>query len=98
MPSAGSLKVTIRVPIPKLSILPGESTSFAVFVMMMDENMRETPIRMFVHRVTAAELEDSVQSLKLDVHPGTYTVSFAIADSYSSQTSYLQREVTVPAN
>ena len=98
LPSVGSLKVTIRVPIPKLSILPGESTSFAVFVMMMDENMRETPIRMFVHRVTAAELEDSVQSLKLDVHPGTYTVSFAIADSYSSQTSYLQREVTVPAN
>src|SRR5437870_4860548 len=46
LPSFGSLKVTIRVPIPKLSILPGESTSFAVFVTMMDENMRETPIRM----------------------------------------------------
>lgn len=63
---------------------------------MIDANMRETAVRMFVHRVKAHEWNESVQSLALHVPPGRYTVSFAIADAYSWQASFLQREITVP--
>jgi len=97
-PSPGSFRATVRVPLPKLSIMPGEQTSFTVLVAMLDKDMRETPVRMFLHRVAPSESQDSVQSLTLNAAPGTYIVSFAIADSYSSQVSYFQQEVTIPPN
>ena len=96
--SQSGLKATITIPIVKLSIFPGQQgtdTSVAVFVAMMDANMRETPVRMFVHRVKPNGLNESVQSLTLNVEPGTYTVSLAVVDAYSWQASYVQREVTI---
>jgi len=94
------LKATIRVPLAKLSILPGRDraeTSFALFLAMMDQDMRETPVRMFVHRVVPSEFEESTQSVTFDIQPGTYVVSVAISDGYSLQASYLQREVMIPS-
>jgi VWFA-related protein len=96
--SESGLKATIRIPLAGLSILPdekGHGTSFAVFVAMLDENMRETPVRMFVHRVARSEFAESIQSLTFDLQPGTYAVSFGVVDSFSWQASYLQREVTI---
>jgi len=92
------LKATITIPTSKLSILPqdvGYGTSFSVFVAMMDEGLRETPVRMFVHRVSAAEVSESVQTLTLEVPPGSYTVSLAVADSYSSTVSYVQDDIRI---
>ena len=97
-PASGSVTATIRVPLQKLSIMPGEQTSFTVLVAMLDKEMRETAVRMFVHRVAPSESQDSVQSLTLNAPPGTYVVSFAVADSYSSQVSYFQQEVMIPGN
>ncbi len=94
------LKATIRVPLAKLSILPGRDraeTSFALFLAMMDQDMRETPVRMFVHRVVPSEFEESTQSVTFDIPPGTYVVSMAVTDGYSLQASYLQREVMIPS-
>jgi VWFA-related protein len=92
------LKATIRVPLAKLSILPGRDraeTSFALFLAMMDQDMRETPVRMFVHRVVPSEFEESTQSVTFDIQPGMYIVSMAVTDGYSLQASYLQREVSI---
>jgi VWFA-related protein len=91
------VKATIRVPTSKLSIYPGAQSSFVVFVAMLDEQMRETPVRMFVHRIGSAEIQESMQTLTLDVPPGTYTVSLAVSDSYSLQVSYMQQDLTVTA-
>jgi len=97
VPISSGVKATIHVPTPKLSILPGSQSSFAVFVAMIDDQMRETPVRMFVHRIGPTEVEDSMQTLTLEAPPGSYTVSMAISDSYSLQVSYVQQDVTIPA-
>ena len=92
------LKATITIPTAKLSILPqdvGYGASFSVFVAMMDDRLRETPVRMFVHRLSAAETSESVQTLTLEVPPGYYTVSLAVADSYSSTVSYVQDDIRI---
>jgi hypothetical protein len=62
---------------------------------MIDDKDRETPVRMFVRRVMPSDVAEAVQTMALEAAPGTYTVSFAISDGFSSETSYLQREVTV---
>jgi len=62
---------------------------------MMDQDMRETPVRMFVHRVVPSEFEESTQSVTFDIQPGMYIVSMAVTDGYSLQASYLQREVSI---
>ncbi len=97
VPVRSGVKATIRVPTAKLSILPGEQTSFSVFAAMLDGQMRETPVRMFVHRIGSTEIAESVQTLMLEAPPGRYTVSLAISDTYSLQVSYVQQDVTVPA-
>jgi VWFA-related protein len=97
-PVSSGVKTTIRVPTQKLSILPGEQISFSVFAAMLDEQMRETPVRMFVHRIGSTEIAESVQTLTLEAPPGRYTVSLAISDTYSLQVSYVQQVVTIPAN
>jgi VWFA-related protein len=92
------LKATITIPTSKLSILPqdiGYGASFSVFVAMMDDQLRETAVRMFVHKLSAAETNESVQTLTLEVPPGTYTVSLAVADSYSSTVSYVQDDIRI---
>ena len=94
-PDSSGVKTTIRVPTPNLSILPGEQSSFSVFAAMLDEQMHETPVRMFVHRIGSTEIAESVQTLTLKAPPGRYTVSLAICDSYSLQVSYVQKDVTV---
>ena len=96
-PTASGVKASIRVPTAKLSIFPGQQSAFTVFVSMLDEEMRETPVRMFVHRIGSTELQESVQFLTLNAVPGTYTVSMAISDSYSMQVSYVQQDVTILA-
>jgi VWFA-related protein len=96
VPVSSGVKATIRVPTAKLSILPGEQTSFSVFVAMLDDQMRETSVRMFVHRIGSTEIAESVQTLMVDAPPGRYTVSLAISDTYSMQVSYVQQDVTIP--
>ena len=98
MAMKSGLKATITIPTSKLSILPqdvGVGASFSVFVAMMDDGLRETPVRMFVHRITAAEVNESVQTLTLEVPPGNYTVSLAVADGYSSTVSYVQDDIRI---
>jgi len=98
-PLSGSepgLKVTVRVPWTDLSVVPGERKSFAVTVALIDHNDVETPPRMFLAKTGLEEAAESVHTVALRVPTGTYTVSIAITDAYSSQTSFLQRQVTVP--
>ena len=91
------LKATIRVPTAKLSIFPGQKSAFTVFVAMLDQDMNETPVRLFIHRIGPTEAEESTQILTLNAPPGTYTVSLAVSDSYSLQVSYVQQDVTIVA-
>jgi len=102
-PSGGSqpgLNAIIRVPISHLSVFADEQGRawFAVFVMMMDENTRETRLRMIQHKVMPSEAGEAVQRLSITTRPGKYVVSFAVVDGYSWQASYAQREVTIPPN
>jgi len=71
---------------------------FAVFVMMMDENTRQTRLRMIQHKVMPSEAAEAVQRLSITTRPGKYVVSFAVVDGYSWQATYAQREVTIPSN
>jgi hypothetical protein len=66
--------------------------------MMMDENTRETRLRMIQHKVMPSEAGEAVQRLSITTRPGKYVVSFAVVDGYSWQASYAQREVTIPPN
>lgn len=91
------VEVTIRVPTAKLSIFPGQQSAFSIFVAMLDEDMNETPVRMFVHRIGSTEMAESRQTLTLNVPPGKYTVSLALSDAYSLQVSYVQQDVTIVA-
>lgn len=102
-PSGGSqpgLSAIVRVPISHLSVFADEQGHawFAVFVMMMDENTRETRLRMIQHKVMPSEAGEAVQRLSITTRPGKYVVSFAVVDGYSWQASYAQREVTIPPN
>ena len=102
-PSGGSqpgLSAIVRVPISRLSVFAGEEGRawFAVFVMMMDENTRETRLRMIQHKVMPSEAAEAVQRLSITTRPGKYVVSFAVVDGYSWQATYAQREVTIPPN
>ena len=100
-PRGGSepgLSAIIRVPVSRLSIFADEQGSswFAVYVMMMGDNMRETPVRMIQHKILPSEEAEAVQRLSITADPGKYIVSFAVVDAYSSQAAYMQREVTIP--
>jgi len=98
-PLAGSesgLKLTVKVPWTDLSVAPGERKSFVVTVALIDQNNVETPPRMYIARSGLEESAESVHNMGLRVSPGTYTISVAITDAYSSQTSFLQRQVVVP--
>jgi hypothetical protein len=97
VPIDRGVKATILVPTAKLSIFPGQQSAFTVSVAMLDQDMNETPVRMFVHRIGSTELQESMQTLTLNAAPGTYTVSMGISDSYSLQISYVQQDVTIPA-
>jgi hypothetical protein len=99
-PLAGArsgVKAAIRLALDKLSVVPDEPTSFAVYVALLDDKMQEIPVRKFVHRVDPSEPPNSVYLLPVNIPPGKYTISFGISDTYSSQTSYFQREVAIPA-
>jgi VWFA-related protein len=102
-PSGGSqpgLSAIVRVPVSRLSVFADEQGRawFAVFVMMMDENTRETRLRMIQHKVMPSEAAEAVQRLSITTRPGKYVVSFAVVDGYSWQATYVQREVTIPPN
>ena len=88
--------VAVRVPLDALSIIPGregETSGFDVYVTMMDENMRESPMQMVRHVVLPSESPEAVQWIYLHAHPGKYKVSFAVVDTLSWQTSFFQREL-----
>ena len=91
------VRAAIRLALDKLSVVPDEPTSFAVYVALLDDKMQEVAVRKFVHRVDPSEPPNSVYRLPIDVPPGKYTISLGISDTYSSQTSYFQRELTIPA-
>ena len=96
--SAGgrTVGVAVRVPTDALSVFPGregETAAFDVYVTMLDENMRESPMKMLRHVVVPSDSPEAVQWIYLHAHPGKYKVSFAVVDTLSWQTSYFQREL-----
>jgi VWFA-related protein len=100
-PRGGSepgVSAIIRIPVSRLSIFADEKGSswFAVYVMMMDQDMRETPAQMIQHKILPSEEAEAVQRLSISADPGKYIVSFAVVDAYSWQATYMQREVTIP--
>ena len=95
-PVTDGLRLTFGVPLPTLSFVPGNAKAFAVGVAMLDQNNIETPARMVLVRVGSADSAESIHTLTLRAAPGNYIVSVAIADGFSSQVSFLQRQVIVP--
>ena len=93
--SISGLKIEVRLPTEILSVAPGEPLSYSLFVAMLDQDMRESPVRMFVHRVKPDEVANAVQVLTMNAAPGKYTVSVAVADAYSAQATYVQRDVVI---
>jgi VWFA-related protein len=91
------VRAIVRVPMSRLAVMPEDTgkTGVAVFVMLLDAEMNESPMRLVHHQFSESDVSEAVQRLAITTRPGKYVVSVAVADRYTGEASYFVRDVTV---